>query len=102
MFMQMCQLLGNPDDLGVVKGLPYDPEIVDFLDAVSEDIMKHPESRQVPGLNAFAFWCRKKHLLQLKEKHPISDDRCGRGMIFHICASNIPGLFAWSLSLIHI
>lgn len=55
MFMQMCQLLGNPDDLGVVKGLPYDPEIVDFLDAVSEDIMKHPESRQVPGLNAFAF-----------------------------------------------
>lgn len=59
MFMQMCQLLGNPDDLGVVKGLPYDPEIVDFLDAVSEDIMKHPESRQVPGLNAFAFWCRK-------------------------------------------
>lgn len=99
MFMQMCQLLGNPDDLGVVKGLPYDPEIVDFLDAVSEDIMKHPESRQIPGLNAFAFWCRKKHLLQLKEKHPISDDRCGRGMIFHICASNIPGLFAWSMAI---
>lgn len=97
MSMQMVRILGNPDELKTVKSAPFEPLIVDFLDAVSKDIMKHPESRNVPGLHAFGFWCRKKHLLQLKEKYHISDERCGKGLIFHICASNIPGLFAWSM-----
>lgn len=97
--MQMRQLLGNPDSLTSEKRAPFETKIVDFLDAVSEDIMKNPQSQEVPGLRAFGFWCRRRHLLQLKEKHPVSDERCGKGKIFHICASNIPGLFAWSMAI---
>lgn len=97
MSMQMRRILGNPEALKVVKAVPFEPGVVDFLDAVSKAIMKHPESRKIPGLHAFGFWCRKKHLLQLKAKYQISDERCGKGLVFHICASNIPGLFAWSM-----
>lgn len=97
MSMQMRRILGNPEALKVVKAVPFEPGVVDFLDAVSKAIMKHPDSRKIPGLHAFGFWCRKKHLLQLKAKYQISDERCGKGLVFHICASNIPGLFAWSM-----
>ena len=99
MSMQISRILGNPDALKAVQAVPFDPGVVDFLDAVSRDIMKHPESRNVPGLHAFGFWCRKKHLLQLKAKYQAADERCGKGLIFHICASNIPGLFAWSMAI---
>lgn len=99
MSMQMRQLLGNPDSLTSEKRSPFELKVVDFLDAVSEDIMKNPQSQAVPGLRAFGFWCRRRHLLQLKAKHHVSDERCGKGKIFHICASNIPGLFAWSMAI---
>ena len=99
MSMQMRQLLGNPDSLTSEKRSPFELKVVDFLDAVSADIMKNPQSQAVPGLRAFGFWCRRRHLLQLKAKHHVSDERCGKGKIFHICASNIPGLFAWSMAI---
>ena len=66
MSMQMRQLLGNPDSLTSEKRSPFELKVVDFLDAVSEDIMKNPQSQAVPGLRAFGFWCRRRHLLQLK------------------------------------
>lgn len=71
MSMQMRRILGNPEALKVVKAVPFEPGVVDFLDAVSKAIMKHPDSRKIPGLHAFGFWCRKKHLLQLKAKYQI-------------------------------
>ena len=82
MSMQMRRILGNPEALKAVKAVPFEPGVVDFLDAVSKAIMKHPESRKIPGLHAFGFWCRKKHLLQLKAKYQISDERCGKGLVF--------------------
>ena len=62
MSMQMRQLLGNPDSLTSEKRPPFELKVVDFLDAVSEDIMKNPQSQAVPGLRAFGFWCRRRHL----------------------------------------
>ena len=58
MSMQMRQLLGNPDSLTSEKRSPFELKVVDFLDAVSADIMKNPQSQAVPGLRAFGFWCR--------------------------------------------
>ena len=52
MSMQMRRILGNPEALKVVKAVPFEPGVVDFLDAVSKAIMKHPESRKIPGLHA--------------------------------------------------
>ena len=98
MSTQVKRLLGNPERLKLVKGMPFNPAIINFLDAVSVDIMNYPESRKIPGLRAFGFWCRKKHLLQFESRYQM-DGRCGKGFIFHICASNIPGLFAWSMAI---
>ena len=55
MSMHMRQLLGNPDSLTSEKRSPFELKVVDFLDAVSADIMKNPQSQAVPGLRAFGF-----------------------------------------------
>ena len=41
MSMQMRRILGNPEALKAVKAVPFEPGVVDFLDAVSKAIMKH-------------------------------------------------------------
>lgn len=38
MSMQMRRILGNPEALKVVKAVPFEPGVVDFLDAVSKAI----------------------------------------------------------------
>lgn len=85
--------------LSVQQTVPFNMHVVDFLDAVSDQILHHSLDRSVPGLYSFGFWCRKKHLLQFQRKYQFREARQGKGLIFHICASNIPGLFAWSLAI---
>lgn len=79
--------------------IPFDEEIVDFLNDVSREIMKDPRARAYSDVITFGFWIRKGSVLKLKEKFEISDDalRMGKGIAFHIAPSNVPCNFAYSL-----
>ena len=71
-------------------------EILDFFDAISKIILSKKRFKIFPDLVAFGFWCRKKNLINIKKGY--QQEQTGRGLVFHICPSNIPLNFAFSLA----
>lgn len=96
-------LVGNADILcnmpAVSARIPFDDEIVEFLNLLSRKLMKAPEVKTYPDVVTLGFWMRKSNLVELK-KHFIKetgDFRVGRGVAFHISPSNVPINYAYSL-----
>lgn len=75
----------------------FDEKIIDFLDNLSKEIMLKPLSKIYPDLFSFGFWCRKENIKKIKNKYNFEDLIIGRGTVFHICPSNVPMNFAYSL-----
>ena len=84
-----------------VKALvPFDNNIVEFLNDVSREIMKDPRSRAYSDVVTFGFWIRKGSVLKLKERFQNTSENTlhlGKGVAFHIAPSNVPVNFAYSL-----
>jgi hypothetical protein len=76
---------------------PFDDKVIAFLNALSASLMKDVDIRLYPDVATFAFFCRKSHLLALKQQYQSDEVRQGRGVIFHIAPSNVPVNFAYSL-----
>ena len=77
---------------------PFNLRITNFLDDLSKLLDNDFNNKNYPDLKALSFFCRKKNILNLKEKH--QDEgiiRYGLGLLFHITPSNIPTNFAYSL-----
>lgn len=98
-------LTGNPqimkNTLDVASKMPFDNEILNFLDALSKAIIKEPMSRKYPDVVTFAFWIRRGSLNRLKLLYERSLQETiwlGRGIAFHITPSNVPVNFAYSLA----
>ncbi len=68
---------------------PFSNEACEFLNELSDRLMKSPIIREFTDLSALAFWCRKANIQKLKEGYT-DNDRLGRGLCFHIAPSNIP------------
>lgn len=79
--------------------VPFDAEIISFLNDVSRELMKNVESKAYSDVITFAFWIRKSSTLKLKERFEKQDNQMhiGRGVVFHIAPSNVPVNFAYSL-----
>lgn len=81
-----------------VRPLPiYSREACGFLEDLSKFLRNDREARGFPDIMAFAFWCRRGNILQLREAYPWGN-RLGRGLAFHIAPSNVPVNFAYSLA----
>ena len=77
---------------------PFNPKIINLLDDLSKLLNNNFNNKNFPDLKALSFFCRKKNILSLKNKHEIKDSiRFGLGLLFHITPSNIPTNFAYSL-----
>lgn len=77
---------------------PLDDRVIAFLSDVSAALLADREARSYPDVITFAFFCRKAHLMQLRQEYAsAASDRLGRGLIFHIAPSNVPINFAYSL-----
>lgn len=76
----------------------FSDKAVAFLATLSEEIL-HTPIRQVPEIAAFGFWCRRIHLEQLKKRHERTQERMGRGLVFHIAPSNVPMMFAYTYAI---
>ena len=96
-------LVGNIEILknivSVPVRVPFDDIIIDFLDAVSKELMNQKRARMYPDVVTFAFWIRKASVLKLKERFDKQDNnlRLGRGTTFHVAPSNVPVNYAYSL-----
>ena len=77
---------------------PFCNEIVNFLNEFSKKIEIKKNIREYPEIKSLAFFCRKKNILNFKEKFYDKDRiRFGLGIVFHVTPSNIPTNFMYSL-----
>ena len=76
----------------------FDKKIVSFLSEVSNRIMSSKKYNQFTDLATFAFWCRKKNIQALSKTYFSDNLIMGRGCVLHICPSNVPMNFAYSLA----
>ena len=76
---------------------PFDENICSFLNELSKLLMSSRISNEYSDVKTFAFFCRKKNILNLKENYSNLNTRKGLGLLFHITPSNIPTNFAYSL-----
>jgi hypothetical protein len=94
-------LAGDRRNIGQVTSLavkrPFDDHVVDFLNALSHELMSQKEARQYPDVVTLGFWLRKSSVLAMKERFVTRDGMVGRGVAFHIAPSNVPVNYAYSL-----
>ena len=77
---------------------PFNLLVINFLDDFSKSLDNKLNNQKYPDLKALSFFCRKKNILNLKDKHSFQGTvRFGLGLLFHITPSNIPTNFAYSL-----
>ena len=69
---------------------------IDFLEEFSNELKKSKIVYEYPDLVYLIFWCRRTKINKLKSDINISENRLGRGLMFHICPSNIPTNFIYS------
>ena len=75
----------------------FDDRIINFLNSLSKNIMSEKKSRLFPDLFSFGFWCIKENMNKLKNSYNSQNLMFGRGIAFHVCPSNVPMNFAYSL-----
>ncbi|MEH2052154.1 acyl-CoA reductase [Nostoc sp.] len=84
---------------------PYEPIAIEFIEALSQEILGDMGLRQYPELVAMAFWMRLSHLQQMQRHF---DNKQGealwlaRGIVFHITPANVDSIFiySWFISLL--
>ncbi|SFR72483.1 acyl-CoA reductase [Anaeromicropila populeti] len=78
---------------------PFSRKTCEFLQELSECVRRENAVLAMADVAAFAFWCRKSHLDKMALSYKsMAQNRLGRGVTFHIVPSNVPVLFAFSLS----
>ena len=69
---------------------------IDFLNDFSKELKKQKNIYKYSDLTYLMFWTRKSKIESLKKKVGENIFRIGRGIIFHICPSNVPTNFIYS------
>lgn len=82
---------------GVKPRIPFDPDVMAFLQTFSKLLLTHPQARAHSDVISLAFWCRRAALEQMKQAHSFTEFLLGRGVAFHIAPSNVAVNFAYSL-----
>lgn len=77
--------------------VPFAPDPLAFLAALSGVIMKDRAARRMPDLVSFGYWCRRANLERMAARYRFESPVVGRGVVLHIPPSNVPLNFAYSL-----
>ena len=88
-------ILAGVRNLEIKPSEPFSGPVLEFLKQLSCEIRR--ERKQYEQLAAFGFWCRRSHMEEFKKRYLDGRPRLGRGLVFHIPASNVPVLFGYSL-----
>jgi hypothetical protein len=76
---------------------PFSDLVCNFLESFSNELNSKNVFKDYPELKSLSFWCRKKNILNLKEKFFLKKNRLGLGLLLHIAPSNVPINFVYSL-----
>ena len=86
----------NEKEFKFIVNEPVNNLAINFLDEFSKELKKLKIIYKYPDLVYLIFWCRKQKIEKLKKSLHTNENRLGRGLIFHICPSNIPTNFIYS------
>ena len=75
---------------------PFNNQSIDFLSDFSNELKKEKKIYKFPDLIYLLFWTSYKKIGEAKKKLLSKNIRLGRGLIFHICPSNVPTNFIYS------
>lgn len=78
---------------------PFNPLVVDFLDALSKTVLLDPGMRRFPEMAAVAHWMRKAHVLELQrtfERTRGERTWAARGVVLHFAPANVDSIFVYS------
>ena len=75
---------------------PFNNLVIDFLVDFSKELRKFKKINSFPNLIYLIFWCNKNKNENLSNYFNDNCLRLGRGLIFHICPSNVPTNFIYS------
>ena len=75
---------------------PFNDPCIEFLNDFSNSLKNFKEINTYPDLIYLMFWCRSNKIRDLSQDFEDNNLRLGRGLIFHICPSNVPTNFVYS------
>ena len=75
---------------------PFNNLVIDFLVDFSKELRKFKKINSFPNLIYLIFWCNKNKNENLSNYFNDNCLRLGRGLLFHICPSNVPTNFIYS------
>ncbi len=75
---------------------PFNNQSIDFLSDFSKELKKEKKIYKFPDLIYLVFCTSYKKIGEAKKKFLSRNIRLGRGLIFHICPSNVPTNFIYS------
>jgi len=75
---------------------PFNSLSVEFLNDFSNSLKNYKKISLYPDLIYLMFWTSKKKVKNLIQNLGSNEMRLGRGLIFHICPSNVPTNFIYS------
>ena len=91
----LYQVTGNKS-FNIKISEPFNQLSIEFLNDFSNNLKKYNKINSYPDLIYLMFWCRRKKIENLAKDFKSNKLRIGRGLIFHICPSNVPTNFAYS------
>ena len=99
--VDVADLLEGFHRLPRLRADPFHAARVDFSDALSRAIFRHPRSRALPETIAVAFWLRRAAVARLADRFSALEAagpaRLPRGLAFHLPPTNVDTLFLYSL-----
>ena len=76
--------------------VPYSDSACNFLNDLSNEILRDNRCKNFPDIISVAFFARKGNIQRLKKSFLDDKVRLGKGLAFHITPSNIPVQFIFS------
>lgn len=77
---------------------PFDDRVVNFLGALSRNIINDKRNRSYAELIALAYWMRESNLKSIRLRYDSMKSSLGKGIVFHIAPGNVALSFAYSLA----
>jgi len=90
------KILVGKKKLWIQPDIPFGLLEIDFLDCLSKNLLLNKKAKSFTDVISFAFWCRRKNILNIKKNIYSNEVRVGLGSLFHITPSNVPLNFAYS------
>lgn len=97
--IKMSVLVGSTNGLSSIPTEAFDTARVRFLAQLSRRLLADPHVRALPDVATFAYWCRQANLSRMASTSKVAGRfQMGLGLTFHICPSNVPVNFAFSMA----